>query len=133
MPNFEPENLAAWSCGKWSHLPQQPIQGFSNDTRTIGQGECFVAIKTDARDGHSFLEQAQQKGASAAIVQKQNEALDLPQLVVGESVQAFQQIAKAHRKGFSRSSCRYYWQLRENLNKRSSPCSFRAGANPCDC
>ncbi len=41
--------------------------GVSIDTRTLKEGDLFVALK-DQRDGHEFVGQALSKGASAALV-----------------------------------------------------------------
>lgn len=45
----------------------QPITGFSIDTRSLKRGEVFVALK-DQRDGHDFVTTAFKAGASAALV-----------------------------------------------------------------
>lgn len=50
-------------------------QGVSIDTRTLAQGDLFVAL-TDKRDGHDFLDQAFEKGAAAAVVSRIPEGLD---------------------------------------------------------
>ena len=44
------------------------ISGVSIDSRTIGAGEAFVAIKGENRDGHDFVEAALKAGAALAIV-----------------------------------------------------------------
>ena len=100
MLNFAPENLAAWTSGKWTSIPSSPLTGFTIDTRQLSTGQIFVAIKTDKRDGHDFLAVAQQAGASAAIVGCANLALTLPQLVVVDPLAAFQAIAREHRRTF---------------------------------
>jgi UDP-N-acetylmuramoyl-tripeptide--D-alanyl-D-alanine ligase len=46
------------------------IYGISTDSRTIREGELFVAIKGDTYDGHAFLAQAMAKGAVAAVVDR---------------------------------------------------------------
>ncbi len=43
------------------------VKGISYDSRLVKPGWLFVALKGDNFDGHSFLEQAKQKGAIAAI------------------------------------------------------------------
>lgn len=43
------------------------VGGISIDTRTIGKGELFVALK-DRRDGHKFVGAAFRNGAAAALV-----------------------------------------------------------------
>jgi len=47
--------------------------GVSIDTRTIAKGDLFVALKA-ARDGHDFVAQALENGASAALVSRIPEA-----------------------------------------------------------
>ena len=44
-----------------------PIRGISIDTRSIGEGDLFVALK-DQRDGHDFVTAAFKAGAAAALV-----------------------------------------------------------------
>lgn len=70
------------------------------DTRQLREGQVFVALKTDKRDGHDFLPAAQAAGASAALVSAANPALALPQLVVADPLVAFQTIAREHRRLF---------------------------------
>src|SRR3989304_7234297 len=45
-----------------------PVSGISIDSRTIKDGELFVAIKGDVFDGHNFIEDAMKKGACGALV-----------------------------------------------------------------
>ena len=46
---------------------------FSIDTRTLDEGDIYVAIQGERYDGHDFVRNAFQKGASAAVVEKQIE------------------------------------------------------------
>lgn len=46
------------------------ITGISIDSRSIEEGELYVAIRGDKFDGHDFINDASQKGASAAVVSK---------------------------------------------------------------
>ncbi len=78
----------------------QPIAGFNQDTRTLTAGQVFVALKTEKRDGHDFLAEAQAKGAAAALVSREVAGCDLPQLVTADALTAFQKIAAAHRAEF---------------------------------
>lgn len=43
----------------------------SNDTRTIQPGDTYVAIRGDVHDGHDFIPQAIEKGATGVITEKQ--------------------------------------------------------------
>jgi UDP-N-acetylmuramoyl-tripeptide--D-alanyl-D-alanine ligase len=101
MPVFAHEKLAAWTGGRWTRLPGGALTGFTQDTRTLGPGQVFVALKTDKRDGHDFLAEARNKGAVAALVAREVAGVDLPQLVVADPLVAFQRIAHGHRREFS--------------------------------
>ncbi|MBC8040969.1 MAG: UDP-N-acetylmuramoyl-tripeptide--D-alanyl-D-alanine ligase [Opitutaceae bacterium] len=70
------------------------------DTRQLRDGQVFVALKTEKRDGHDFLPAAHAAGASAALVSRADPALALPQLVVADPLVAFQTIAREHRRLF---------------------------------
>ncbi|MCK5125776.1 MAG: UDP-N-acetylmuramoyl-tripeptide--D-alanyl-D-alanine ligase [candidate division Zixibacteria bacterium] len=46
------------------------FRGFSIDSRTIKSGEVFFAIVGDNNDGHQYVSQAFEKGASVAVINK---------------------------------------------------------------
>jgi UDP-N-acetylmuramoyl-tripeptide--D-alanyl-D-alanine ligase len=50
--------------------PHLPVTGYSIDSRTIGKGQLFFAIKGDRFDGHDFVQAALDRGAVAAVVSK---------------------------------------------------------------
>ncbi len=75
--------------------------GFGIDTRHLQAGEMFVALQTGERDGHDFLAAAFAAGASGALVRQAQAAVDLPQLVVRDPLEAFQTIAREHRRTFA--------------------------------
>lgn len=101
MPTFNPFELADWTTGHW-HGSRYPdtLSGFCFDARQLNAGQCFVALSGGARDGHEFCHQAMQKGAAALIVERV-QALQLPQLVVEDSLKAMAAIAQAHRVRFA--------------------------------
>jgi UDP-N-acetylmuramoyl-tripeptide--D-alanyl-D-alanine ligase len=76
-------------------------QGYSIDTRTIRPGELFFAVKGERLDGHDFVGAALEKGAAAAVVQK-NELGRYPDqtrlLAVDDTLGALQTLATAVRK-----------------------------------
>jgi UDP-N-acetylmuramoyl-tripeptide--D-alanyl-D-alanine ligase len=100
MPRFAPDQLAAWTGGRWTRAPDQALTGFNQDTRRLAAGQVFVALKTGQRDGHDFLNEAQAKGAAGALVAREVAAGLLPQLVVADPLGAFQRIAREHRREF---------------------------------
>ena len=100
MPTFAADKMAAWTGGRWTRLPGGPIAGFTQDSRQLAAGQVFVALKTAKRDGHDFLGEALARGATAALVGRENAAVPLPQLVVADPLAAFQGIARGHRREF---------------------------------
>jgi UDP-N-acetylmuramoyl-tripeptide--D-alanyl-D-alanine ligase len=83
MPTFAAADLAAWTDGRWTTAPAA-VTGFGTDTRALGAGDAFVALRTDRRDGHDFLPDARARGAACALVSRPV-ADPLPQLGVGKT------------------------------------------------
>jgi len=76
-------------------------QGYSIDSRTIGKGELFFAVKGERLDGHDYVAAALEKGAAAAVVRKdqlQRYPANAPLLAVGDTLIALQTLATAVRK-----------------------------------
>ena len=44
------------------------VAGFSTDTRTIMQGNCFIALKGENFNGNLYAKQAAEKGAVLCIL-----------------------------------------------------------------
>lgn len=62
--------------------PDIEISGISNDSRSIKEGEIFVAVKGEIFDGHDFLKEAVKKGAKAVTVEKEMRLnLSLPTVI----------------------------------------------------
>ena len=80
-------------------LPQ--VKGVSTDTRRIGSGELFVALVGDNFDAHDYLDQAEARGACAAVVAHPVAGSRLPQLVLGDTRVALMRIGAAWRAQFS--------------------------------
>src|ERR1700723_2243079 len=82
-------------------LAAEAVDGYSIDSRTVGPGQLFFAVKGERLDGHDFVEQALEKGAAAAVVRKDHvdrypkkERL----LAVEDTLAALQTLATAVRK-----------------------------------
>jgi UDP-N-acetylmuramoyl-tripeptide--D-alanyl-D-alanine ligase len=75
------------------------ITGVSIDSRTIGPGEAFVAIRGDNRDGHDFVPAALKAGAALALVEEGHAPEGArPLLVVpDDTLAALRRIAAAGR------------------------------------
>ena len=100
MPMFDPSEVAAWCGGEWLHAPHTPLCGVSTDTRSIGKGSLFVALKGDRFDAHDYLDQAFEGGASAAVVERPAEG-DHPQLVVSDTRTALIDLARGYRNSLA--------------------------------
>ena len=64
------------------------------DSRLVAPGALFVAKPGEVTDGHNYLQAAKDAGAAAAIVEREVTSVDLPQIVVADSVLALGQLAK---------------------------------------
>ena len=69
-----------------------------SDTRTLQAGDLFVALRGDRFDAHSFLPQAAQAGAAAALAERGLASAHLPGLEVKDSLQALQNLATGWRQ-----------------------------------
>lgn len=68
------------------------------DTRTLRAGDTFLALRGENFDGHAFLEQAREKGASAFVVEDAAALPDgAPALIVTDSKRAYMDLARAAR------------------------------------
>ncbi|WP_298089494.1 UDP-N-acetylmuramoyl-tripeptide--D-alanyl-D-alanine ligase [uncultured Sphingomonas sp.] len=68
--------------------------GIAFDSREVGPGDLFVAMKGEETDGHHFLTQAFAQGAAGAIV---SEATTHPHVRVADSFAALQDLGRAAR------------------------------------
>ena len=67
------------------------VTSYSKDTRTIKNGDCYVAIKGETFDGNDFLDKARDLGASCAIASKVVD--NLPTILVDDTILAIQKLA----------------------------------------
>ena len=55
----------------------EPVRSIATDTRTLADGDCFVALSGERFDAHEFLAQAVASGASALVVCRPERAAGL--------------------------------------------------------
>jgi UDP-N-acetylmuramoyl-tripeptide--D-alanyl-D-alanine ligase len=96
--------LAATHGGTASAVPPRVdsvAEGYSIDSRTVGPGELFFAVKGERFDGHDFVSAALERGAAAAVVRR-DQLHRYPQkaqlLAVDDTLAALQGLATAVRK-----------------------------------
>jgi UDP-N-acetylmuramoyl-tripeptide--D-alanyl-D-alanine ligase len=83
-------------CGGRLEGPDRPYTGVSTDTRTITAGELFVALRGPRFNGNEFVVAAHAAGAAGAVVDTK-QPVDLPQIVVADTLVALQTAARAWR------------------------------------
>ncbi|MEM7026815.1 MAG: UDP-N-acetylmuramoyl-tripeptide--D-alanyl-D-alanine ligase [Pseudomonadota bacterium] len=70
--------------------------GCSTDTRTLQKGNLFIALRGENFDGHNFIEQAEAKGASSLLIDKESK-YELPALTSDNTKKAMGLLAKSWR------------------------------------
>jgi UDP-N-acetylmuramoyl-tripeptide--D-alanyl-D-alanine ligase len=82
--------------------------GYSIDSRTVGAGELFFAVRGDRLDGHDFVAAAIERGAVAAVVSRArvatlpDAALAVPLLITEDTLIALQALAGHVRRRWGR-------------------------------
>ena len=77
------------------------FSGVATDSRSIGRGELFVAIRGERFDGHEFLGMAKTRGASAALVDDRfGGRAPLPVVVVDDTRRALGRLGRHWRARF---------------------------------
>jgi len=79
-----------------------PVTGVSIDSRTIGVGDAFFAIRGHRLDGHAFLADAAGRGASCVVVHTlPDEApANAPLVLVEDTTRALGRLGAWHRGKF---------------------------------
>jgi len=80
-----------------------PVTGVSIDSRSLGVGEAFFAIRGHRLDGHAFLADAAGRGAACLVVHTlQDDApANVPLVLVEDTTTALGLLAADHRARFS--------------------------------
>ena len=85
--------------------PDKTLTAFTTDSRNVPLNALFVPIRGENADGHNFLDAAVKNGAEAVLsaekgiaerLAKDNPSLGV--ILVKDTTEAFQEIAKAYRK-----------------------------------
>jgi UDP-N-acetylmuramoyl-tripeptide--D-alanyl-D-alanine ligase len=105
MSTWTPTQLQSITCGTWLVTPGNDdvgVQDISIDSRNVGPGDGFLAIRGERFDGHDFLRSAIEQGASMLIVDRRQPAMALeeplvPVLLVDSTIRALQDLARAWR------------------------------------
>ncbi|MEE9132211.1 MAG: UDP-N-acetylmuramoyl-tripeptide--D-alanyl-D-alanine ligase [Gemmatimonadota bacterium] len=82
-----------------SEYGSRTYSGVSTDTRTLGPGELFVALRGERFDGTQFVTAAADAGAAGAVVERRPEGLpkDFELFVVDDALRALGTLARERR------------------------------------
>jgi len=95
MLNLRLADVVRWTGGRL-HGADATITAVSTDTRTLEHGMLFVALAGEHHDAHDFIEAARERGAAAALVDRELPTA-LPQVVVDDTLVALGELARAVR------------------------------------
>jgi UDP-N-acetylmuramoyl-tripeptide--D-alanyl-D-alanine ligase len=80
-----------------------PVAGVSLDSRSLGVGEAFFAIRGHRLDGHDFLADAAGRGAACLVVHNVPDRVPaaVPLVLVDDTTRALGRLAGWHRRRFA--------------------------------
>ncbi len=93
--------IAEWADGALIQgTPGDTVAAVSTDSRTAGPGDLFVALRGERHDGHKFLGEVGEAGASAILVSslpQETESYGGAIIRVRDTLKALQALAYRHR------------------------------------
>jgi UDP-N-acetylmuramoyl-tripeptide--D-alanyl-D-alanine ligase len=95
MLNLRLSDIAKWTDGRLAGA-DSAIGAVSTDSRALVAGALFVALKGEHHDAHDFAASAVARGAAGLLVTREL-ALDVPQVVVADSLIALGELARVVR------------------------------------
>ena len=102
MMRYTAHDFAAWTGGRWDALPEGPVSGVSKDTRSLHCGELYFALRGENFDGHTFVDDALDRGAAGAVVREDwhpgTGAGPRPLLRVRDPLTALQEAGRRYRR-----------------------------------
>lgn len=104
MKSFTLEEIALACGGMFAGSESDKkieITSVERDSRAVKEGSLFLAIKGERVDGHDYIKQCFQSGASCVICEKPPLDCDKPYILVDSTLEAVKKIAKAYREKFN--------------------------------
>lgn len=95
MLNLRLGDIARWTNGRL-HGADLVIESVSTDSREVGAGVLFVALRGEHHDAHDFAAAAAVAGASAALVEREL-PVAMAQVIVADTQVALGELAAAVR------------------------------------
>jgi UDP-N-acetylmuramoyl-tripeptide--D-alanyl-D-alanine ligase len=99
---LEIRQIAAMTGGRiFPPAARATVSGVSTDSRSIRPGDLFVPLRGPNFDGHDFLAEAVQRGASACLSQDVIAGFPVPVIGVTDTLVALGDLAAGVRRGFA--------------------------------
>lgn len=76
------------------------VSGISTDTRTVKEGDLFIALRGDNFDGNDYIQTAFDKGAYAAVAEVAADSFSRPVITVADTRAALLHLAASYRLNF---------------------------------
>ena len=95
---FTIAEIAGIAGGKLYFKEEREIGSFQIDSRKVGPDDVFVAFKGERSDGHRYIGQAFEKGASVVIATALPEKIEGNLILVDDATAALGRLAAAYRK-----------------------------------
>ena len=95
MLNAHLADVAKWTGGRLEGA-DVVVESVSTDSRSLAPGSLFVALTGVHHDAHAFVANARERGATALLVARELN-LDLPQVIVADTLLALGEIARVVR------------------------------------
>ena len=96
------KQLASWCDGELLQgVPSAQVKSISTDSRKVGEGEIFLALKGDRFDGHDFIGSVAERKAGVIVVSNltaETESFSGGIVRVKDTLNALQRLAFNHRR-----------------------------------
>lgn len=79
--------VAEITAGRLKGSGDVAVRGVTTDSRQATPGQLFVALRGEKHDGHDFVQAAAEKGAAAAVVEREVPSA-IPQVIVDDTLRA---------------------------------------------
>jgi len=104
------------------------ISGVSNDTRTITEGNLYVAIKGERFDGHDYIDKAVLSGAPISLISDENKLPDnAVGILVTDTVVALGAIARHYRFKLGAKVVAVTGSVGKTSTREIVTCALKAG------
>jgi len=101
MDNLSAAIISEWIQGKLTGRENVTVHKISTDTRTLERGSMFIALRGERTDGHKYINNAFEKGASVVVCETPVVPPDgCTVITVKDTIKALKDMAKKYMESF---------------------------------